>query len=138
MWKARLCCSRFPRKRIIPGVGGLFSSVISTAQPRADGIVEQFAFGLLHTLCGFSVAVSCGNALQDRESEARAQVLLRLGESQQRLQRCLVAAVNPLLAALFVDFDVGLCARTMIVEIGIEVGAVELLQALGVGCIDQP
>jgi len=35
-----------------------------------------------------------------------------------------------LLAALFVDFDIGLRARTMIVEIGIEVAAVELLQAL--------
>jgi hypothetical protein len=69
---------------------------------------------LLHALRGFSVAASSGNALQDSESETRAQVLLRLGQSQQRLQRRLVAAVNPLLAALFVDFDVGLRARTMV------------------------
>ena len=33
MWKARLCCLRFPRKRKIPALGfwGFFSSVISTA-----------------------------------------------------------------------------------------------------------
>ena len=86
-------------------------------------LLEQFAFGLLHTLRGFGVAVGCRDASQDGQSETWTQVLLRLGQGEQRLERRLVAAVNPLLAALFVDFDVGLRARTMIVEIGIEVGA---------------
>ena len=99
--------------------------------------LEQFAFGLLHTLRGFGVAVGCGDASQDGQSETRTQVSLRLGQSEQGLERRLVAAVNPLLAALFVDFDIGLRAWTMIVEIGIEVGAVEPLQALGMGCVNR-
>jgi hypothetical protein len=99
--------------------------------------LEEFAFGLLHTLRGFGVAAGCGDASQDGQSETRTQVSLRLGQREQRLQRSLVAAVNPLLAALFVDFDIGLRAWTMIVEIGIEVGAVEPLQALGMGCVNR-
>jgi len=62
---------------------------------------------------------------------------MRLGQGQQSLQRRLIAAVNPLLAALFVDFYIGLRTRTMVIEIGVEVGAVELLQALGMCRIDR-
>jgi hypothetical protein len=89
MWKGRLCCLRFPRKRIIPGVGVGDYCLPSFPRPRHGQweSLEQFAFGLLHTLRGCGVAVGCGDASQDGQSETRTQVLLGLGQGEQGLQR---------------------------------------------------
>ena len=48
----------------------------------------------------------------------------------------MIAPVNAALAALLVDDEVGLGARTMVVQIGIEVGGIEVLEGLGVGLVD--
>ena len=48
----------------------------------------------------------------------------------------LVAAIATTLAALSVDFDIGLRTRTVIVQVGIEVRGIELLDAVRMGGID--
>ena len=92
-------------------LGDFFLPSFPRPSRRPPQRVEQFAFGLLHALCGFGVAAGGSDALQNGQGESRAQVLLGLGQGQQRLQRRLVAAVHALLAAFFVDFDFRL-ART--------------------------
>ena len=134
MWKARLCFLRFPRKRKIPGF--VFGDFPVPSFPRPlrgwpQGR-EEPAFRLLHAPGGFGVAAGSRDALQHGRGESGAQVLRRVGQGQQGLQRGLIAAIEAAAAAFLVERDVGLGARTMVVEIGIEVGGVELLQAPGV------
>ena len=43
-----------------------------SSQTRGPQPLEQFAFGLLHTLGGFGIAKRCGDALQSGDGEARA------------------------------------------------------------------
>src|SRR5664279_2258538 len=57
-------------------------------------------------------------------------------EGQQGLQRGLIASVVGLLTTFLVDFDIGLGAGAMVVQIGIQVRAVELLDGLGVFSLD--
>ncbi len=89
--------------------------------------------GQLHAPCGFGVAPESGDALQSGQGEAGTQVLLGLGQQQERLQRGLVAAVAPAFPSLRVHLDIGLRTGAVIVQIRVEVCAVELLDGVGVG-----
>ena len=53
-------------------------------------------------------------------------------EGQQGFQWGLIASVGALLTALLVDFDIGLGAGAMVVQIGVEVRAVEVLDGFSV------
>ena len=96
-------------------------------------LLEESAFGLLHALGGFGVADWLRRCVVSGEGESGAQVLCRLRQGQQRLQRGLIAAVEAAFAAFVVDLDLGLGAGPMVVQIGIEVRGVELVDGLGVG-----
>ncbi len=61
-----------------------------------------------------------------------AQVLNWLGQGQQRFQRGLIAAVMAPLPAFLVDFNLGLGAGTMVVEVGIEVFGIKAMNGLRV------
>ena len=88
---------------------------------------EESAFGLLQALGGFGIAAGFRDALQDGGGESGAQRLRRVGQGQQGFQRSLITALEAAPTAFLVAADVGLGAGTMVVEIGIEVGGVELL-----------
>ena len=106
-------------------------AVFSSSPARWPQLLEEFAFGLLHALGGFGIADRGGDALQNGDGESRAQVLGGLGQGQQGLQRGLIAPVVAPLTAFLVDFDIGLGAGAMVVQIGIEVRAVEVLDGFG-------
>ena len=66
----------------------------------------------------------------------RAQVLCWIIQLEQGFQRSLVALVADAFAASEIDLDVGLGAGAMIVQIWVEVLAIEVVEAVGVARID--
>src|SRR5208282_3075423 len=74
-------------------------------------LLKQPVLGLLHAPGGFGVAPESGDALQGGQAEAGTQVVLGLGQRQQRLQRGLVAAVAAAFSSLGIHLDVGLRTR---------------------------
>ena len=87
--------------------------------------------GLLHAPCGFRITHEFGDAFECGHDEAGTQVLLGLGQLQQRLHRGLVAAVAPTYSALRVYLDIGLRTGAVIVQIRVQMCAVELLDGVG-------
>src|SRR5713226_10620167 len=56
-----------------------------------------------------------------------------MGQRQQGFERGLITAVAAAFSSLGVYLDIGLGTRTVIIQIRIQIGTVELLDALGVG-----
>ena len=98
--------------------------------------LEQFAFSLLHAARCFGIAEGAGDSLQCVDAESLAQILCRFIQRQQGFQRSLVSLVANAFAAFLIDLDVGLCAGTMVVQIGIEIFPVEAVDAVSVAGID--
>ena len=71
-------------------------------------LFKELVLGLLHAPCGFRIAHESGDAFECGHDEAGTQVLLGLGQLQQRLQRGLVAAIAPTYSALRVHLDIDL------------------------------
>ena len=91
---------------------------------------EELAFGVLRPLRRCGVTAASGDALQGGWGDPGTQVLRWVRHGQQRFQRGLIAAVDAARAAFLVDHEVGSRAGAMVVEIGIEVGGLELLDGL--------
>ena len=96
-----------------------FRAAFSFVRAPRPQLLKQFAFGLLHLLRGFGVAAHRSDAFQGGDGQALAQILGGMGQRQQRFQRCLIAPVVAAPAAFLSDFDLGLGARAMIVQIGL-------------------
>ena len=99
-------------------------------------MVEEFCFGPLHSFCGIGVAGGLGNSFECLRTESGAQELVGFFQGQQGLERSLVAPVAGAFSALLVDFDFRLGAWAVVVEIGVEVVAVEAVDLAGVGLVD--
>ena len=136
MWETR--CVRFPRNPGIPFLILGISGIPSFPQPsgRRSELQEEFCLGLLHTLCGLGVADSTSHAFQDGQAHSLSQVLGHSGQALQGFPRRLVVQVQTACAPLFIPHQLGLSTGPMKVEIGVEVMAVELLQAVGGRSID--
>ena len=97
---------------------------------------KQLAFCLLHAARRLRIAAGAGDALQGVDAEPLAQVLCRFIQRQQGLQRRLVTLVTNPFATLLIDLDIGLSAGAMVVQIGIQVLPIEVVDALGVARVD--
>ena len=78
---------------------------------------KQLAFCLLHAARRLCIAEGAGDAPQGVDAKPLAQVLCRLIQRQQGLQRSLITLVTNAFAALLIDLDIGLGARAMVVQI---------------------
>ena len=96
-------------------------------------LLKELVLGLLHAPCSFGVAHESGEGLQSGQGEAGAQIWLGLVQRQERFQRGLIATVAAAFSSLRVHLHVGLCTRTVIVQIRVQVRAVELPDAVGMG-----
>src|SRR5271170_4909641 len=141
MWKSVLSISKVFGK----AVGGFFRRLFHRPSfPRPTPLFlrgeaqrfEEFAFGLLHAGCGIGVAEGASDALQSVDAEPLAQILGRFIQSQQGLQWSLIAFVTDAFAALLIDLNVGLGAGAMVVQIGIQVLPIEVVDPVGVARID--
>ncbi len=129
------------RRRVFPVVfsrdrhflGPLPEPLVLGGEPQ---LVEQLAFGLLHTTCRVCIAEGSGDTLQGVDAEPLTQILCWFIQSEQDLQRSLVALVTDAFTALLIDLHFGLCAGAMIVQIRIQVLPIEFVDPVGMGRID--
>jgi hypothetical protein len=103
---------------------------------RGSQPVEEFGVGLLHVSRRIGVAARHLDSLERLEAESRAQELAGFLHRQQGLARCLGALVADAFSPLGVDFDLRLDAGPVVVEVGVEVVAVEAVDGLRVGPVD--
>src|ERR1035438_1927025 len=89
--------------------------------------VKQLVLCVLHAPCCICVAERRCDALQGVDAESLAQVLCRLVQRQQGLQRSLVALVTNAFSALLIDLNIGLGAGAMVVQIRIQILPIEVV-----------
>ena len=131
MWESVLSISIFPPP-------GFF---ISSALPNARSgggpeLLEEFDLGLLHAAGRFGVAEGQGDAQERFDLQSRTQEACGIFQRHQRFQRSPVAVVADAFSPLGIDQDFGLGAGAMVIEIRVEVVAIEAVDALGVSLVD--
>src|ERR1017187_3887621 len=114
-------------------LGPLSQPPVLRGQPQP---LKEFGFCLLHAARGIGVTDGCRDALQCVDAQPLAQVLCWFLQQRQGLQRSQIALVTDAFAALLIYFNIGLGARAMVVQIWIQVLAINVIDAVGMACID--
>ena len=98
--------------------------------------LKELCLGLLHATGRVGVADGSRDAFQGLDTESVAQVLRGFIQRQQGLQRGQIALVAGALAALRVDLHLELGAGPVVVQIRVELLAIEAVDQVGMAGID--